>query len=188
MKSQMVHVTVALVAAVVGASATLWMARANGQPAPTGTPFTMPASMPGVTEPAAIAAQRAALTKSGGGEKAPIFSKVIDVSKLTARDTGAGTRRDLFDGPTVTLTNMEGHISTLRPGEMSHPPHQHVNEEAIFLTEGTLEVFIGGKTTVAHKGDVLYFSSMDWHNVRNVGTDVATYYVFNWSAPLKPNP
>ena len=52
--------------------------------------------------------------------------------------------------------------------------------------EGTLEVYINGKISTARKGDILFFASEDWHNVRNVGTEAALYYVFNWAAPLKP--
>ena len=191
MKPIYVHFTVALMAVATGVAVSLWMGRAMAQTAPVGRPFTMPASMPAVPEPAAITAQRAALTRPGGAGaegKPPVFSKVIEVSQLVARNTDVGTRRDLFDGPTVTLTNLEGHISTLKAGEMSHPPHQHINEECIVLMEGTLEVYINGKITTAHKGDILFFASEDWHNVRNVGTEAALYYVFNWAAALKPNP
>jgi quercetin dioxygenase-like cupin family protein len=51
-----------------------------------------------------------------------------------------------------------------------------------------VEVTINGKTTTAEKGDVLFFSTEDWHNVHNVGSVPAMYYVLNWSAPLKAPP
>ena len=119
--------------------------------------------------------------------KPRIPSQVIDVSKLATRDTGVGNRRDLFDAPTVTLNTLEGHISVLNVGQESHPPHQHANEEAIIMMEGQLEVYIQGKVTTAKKGDVLYFSSYDWHNVKNTGTVPAMYYVINWKTDATPN-
>jgi len=122
------------------------------------------------------------------GAKKPVPSQVIEFAKLADRNSSVGSRRDLFDGPTVTLSNLEGHISTLNPGQISHQPHQHVNEEMVVLIEGKLEVYINGNITQANKGDVLFFSSLDWHNVKNIGDTPATYYVLNWSAPPKAVP
>src|SRR5436190_20874295 len=118
MKPIYVHFTVALMAAATGAAVSLWMGHAAAQtalPQAASKPSTMPASMPAVPEPAAITAQRAALTRPSAAGKPPVFSSVIEVSKLAARNTDVGTRRDLFDGPTVTLNTLEGHISTLNP-------------------------------------------------------------------------
>jgi quercetin dioxygenase-like cupin family protein len=120
------------------------------------------------------------------GPRVPVASSVIDVAKLASRSSGVGSRRDLFDGPTVTLNNLEGHVTTLKPGAASHPPHQHVTEEIIVLLEGKLEVNVNDRKQVAETGAVLFFASNDLHNVRNVGTVPAVYYVFNWSAPPKP--
>jgi len=120
-----------------------------------------------------------------GGAKKDVVSQVIDVSKLAQRSSGVGTRRDLFDGPTITLNNMEGHISTLNVGEVSHQPHQHVNEELAILMEGKLDVSINDKHTTAEPGAVIFFASNDWHNVKSIGTVPAKYYVFNWGSPPK---
>ena len=122
------------------------------------------------------------------GPKALLPSQVAEFAKLAVRSSNVGSRRDLFDNPTITLNNLEAHISTLNPGEISHQPHQHANEEMVIMTEGKLEVYINGKITTAEKGDVLFFSSMDWHNVKSIGTVPAMYYVLNWSAPAKATP
>jgi quercetin dioxygenase-like cupin family protein len=187
MKPIHLNLAVALLAAAAGAVMTLGINHARGgEPAAT-KPFTMPASLPAVREPPAITAQRTALENRVGGRPS-VYSTVFDVAKLTARSSGVGTRRDLCDGPTVTLNELEMHISTLNPNEMSHAPHQHLNEEVVTMIEGTLEVTINGKAYTAHKGDVMFFAANDWHNVRNIGTEPALYYIVNWSAPLKPTP
>ena len=117
--------------------------------------------------------------------KKQVVSQVISYAALQPKTPG-GNQKSLFDGPTVTLNNMEGHITVLGAGQESHPPHQHINEETIVLIEGELDVAINGKVTPARKGDVLFFSSNDWHNVKNTGTTPATYYVFNWNSPVRP--
>ena len=131
----------------------------------------------GQAQPAAPAAAAAA--------KKQVLSQVISVAQLARRDTGVGNRRDMFDGPTVTLDTLEGHISVLNPGQTSHAPHQHINEEVIILMEGALDVSINGKISKAEKGDVFFFSSNDWHSVNNTGTVPAMYYVLNWKTPVR---
>jgi len=56
-------------------------------------------------------------------------SLVIDWDKLAVKPTKTGERRELFDAPTITLNNFEGHVTTIRPGEVPHPPHRHPDEE-----------------------------------------------------------
>lgn len=100
--------------------------------------------------------------------------------RLTPRETPNGARRDVVNRPTATLVKFQSHITTLNPGRVSHPPHQHALEELIFLKEGRLEVTINGQTFPASPGSVLFYASNDFHNVRNVGTTPATYIVVNF--------
>ena len=112
---------------------------------------------------------------------AKLGSTVFQYEKLAAKPTGVGERRDVFDGPTATFERFESHVSTLLPGKMSHPPHQHPQEEIILLREGTLDVTINGVTTRAGPGSLLFFASYDFHNVQNVGEVPAVYAVFNFT-------
>ena len=106
-------------------------------------------------------------------------SAVFDWTKLEAKPTGTGARREVTNLPTATLARFESHITTLNPGRMSHPPHRHPQEEFIILKEGTLDVSINGQVTRAGPGSLLFFASNDLHNVTNVGEQPATYLVFN---------
>ena len=85
--------------------------------------------------------------------------------------------RRWFLGTTHTGFNLEMHETILGPGEISHPPHQHVNEETIVIVEGTIDVFIAGKTETATAGSVTFFASNDLHNFRNIGSGPCRYYV-----------
>ncbi len=111
-------------------------------------------------------------------------STVFKFEDLPAKPTGNGERRDVTDAPTATFEKFESHITTLLPGKISHPPHQHPQEEVIILREGTLEVTINGVTTRAGAGSLLFFASNDFHNVKNVGDTPVTYFVFNFTTGL----
>lgn len=113
-----------------------------------------------------------------------VGSTVFDYARLKARPTGNGERRDVTDAPTATFERFECHITTLLPGRISHPPHQHPQEELIILRDGTLDVTINGVTTRAGAGSLLFFASNDFHNVKNVGETPATYFVFNFTSGL----
>ena len=114
---------------------------------------------------------------------ARLGSTVFNWEKLTAKATGLGERRDVADQPTATIERFECHISTLNPGQISHPPHRHPQEEFIILHTGTLDVFINGKVQRVGPGSLFFFASNDLHNVKNVGDTPATYFVFNLTTP-----
>jgi quercetin dioxygenase-like cupin family protein len=118
-----------------------------------------------------------AQTPTAGAAK--LGSTVFKWEDFVVKPTNVGERRDVVNLPTPTFERFESHISTLKPGLESHPPHRHPQEEFIVVKEGTLEVFINGKTQRAGAGSVFFFASNDLHNMRNVGTTPATYFVFN---------
>lgn len=95
--------------------------------------------------------------------------------------TNVGEVRSLCKTPTATLDELEMHVSTLNPGLMSHPPHRHVNEELIILSEGECETLSDGKWLKVGPGSVVFNASNSLHGFRNVGTAPATYHVINWS-------
>lgn len=119
---------------------------------------------------------------------APVTSRAVDFEKLAAKPTKTGERRELFDGPTATLTNFEGHITTLNPGESPHAPHQHPDEELIVVKTGTIEVNINGQRSRVGPGSVLFYASNDVHGITNVGTTPATYLVFRFMTAATPKP
>lgn len=112
---------------------------------------------------------------------AKLPSTVFHPETLAVKITPNGTRRDVTRTPTATLEVLESHLTVLKPGMMSHPPHRHPNEEMIILEDGTVEASINGKTRRAEKGSVFFFASNDLHNMTNVGTTPATYLVLNFT-------
>ena len=117
-----------------------------------------------------------ALAQSNG--KPVMHSCVFNWADLKAVPTKTGERRAVFDAPTPALANFECHITTLNPGEASHPPHLHADEEVMIIKEGTLEALQGDKTNIVTTGGIIFEASNELHGVRNTGTNRATYFVF----------
>ena len=117
-----------------------------------------------------------------------IGSTVFNWDTLKVQLTPNGERRDVANNPTPTLAVFESHITTLNPGRESHPPHRHPQEELIIVKEGTLEVHINGQTQIAGPGSTFFYASNDAHNVKNVGTTRATYWVINLATSVTHTP
>src|SRR5207237_6652462 len=96
-----------------------------------------------------------------------------------------GAVRQVVRERTPTLDELEIHISTLKPGQSPHAPHKHEHEELLIVKEGTLETFQNGATHRAGPGAIIFQASNELHNVTNVGTAPATYYVIGWESPKK---
>jgi quercetin dioxygenase-like cupin family protein len=113
-------------------------------------------------------------------------SAVFEWNSLVAKPNNVGAVRSVFRGPTATLKELEMHITTLNPGETSHPPHKHPNEELIVIREGTVETLSNGEWKRLGPGSVIFNASNELHGLKNVGTTAATYHVINWKTDLTP--
>jgi quercetin dioxygenase-like cupin family protein len=114
----------------------------------------------------------------------PLGTTFVDWDSLVPRYTPVGLSRAVFDNPTPTLPKLEVHITTLRPGMLSHAVHHHAWEEMLLIKEGDVEVSINGQKHRAGPGYLIFFASHDPHNLKNVGDTEATYYVINFVSNL----
>jgi quercetin dioxygenase-like cupin family protein len=112
-----------------------------------------------------------------------MHSRVFDWNTLAVEKTAVGETRSVVRAPTMTLDELEMHITTLNPGETSHAPHQHPNEELIIVREGTVETLSQGEWKRLGPGSIIFNASNELHGIRNVGTTRATYHVINWTSP-----
>jgi quercetin dioxygenase-like cupin family protein len=116
-------------------------------------------------------------------ETAIMQSAVFDWNTITEKKTDVGSVRQFFRSPTATLDELECHVTTLNPGQTSHPPHKHPNEELVIVREGTVEVLSNGEWKRLGPGSVIFNASNQLHGLRNVGSGTATYHVINWASP-----
>jgi XRE family transcriptional regulator, regulator of sulfur utilization len=112
-----------------------------------------------------------------------LHSTVFDWNAMEAKKTAVGETRQVVRSPTVTLDELEMHVTTLNPGQTSHPPHQHPNEELIIIREGTVETLSHGEWKKLGPGSIIFNASNEPHAIRNVGTAPTTYHVVNWTSP-----
>src|SRR5271167_4483822 len=101
------------------------------------------------------------------------------IEKLPVLTNGQNKQRRMFTGKTHTGFKMESHQSDIAPGEVNHPPHQHLREEMMLVRLGTMELTISGKPLRLGPGDVGFIGSNEIHNAKNVGTIRAEYFIVN---------
>ena len=136
----------------------------------------------GLLAVAATMGARAAMDAAG-----PVIGEsVYDWNKMVVKKTPIGETRQVLRGPTATLDELEMHVTTLNPGEASHPPHKHPNEELIILDKGTVEALINDSWVRVGAGSVILNASNVMHGLRNVGDTQAQYHVVNWRTDKTP--
>src|SRR5665213_3331884 len=109
-------------------------------------------------------------------DSANLSSSVFDWNTIKVEQTKTGEKRQFINSPTATLDNLEVHVTTLKPGEMAHQPHQHPEEEMTIVKEGTIEVLVNGKLKRVGVGSVVFQAANQLHSIKNVGTTNATYF------------
>lgn len=122
----------------------------------------------------------AAVSSSAQAPSTKLPSKVFVFEDIPVRNSGPegqNRSRKVMEGSTHGGFYIESHITQLAPGLSPHTPHRHVHEEILMLREGTLDVYIEGKITRATAGSVCYMGSNEEHNVKNVGTTPAMYFI-----------
>ena len=113
-------------------------------------------------------------------EKLPVMkTQQFVYDKLPVTTNGQNRQRRMFTAKTHTGFKMESHSSDIAPGEVNHPPHQHLREEMMLVREGTMELTIAGKAYRLGPGDVGVIGSNELHNAKNVGTGRAVYFIVN---------
>lgn len=109
-------------------------------------------------------------------------SAIFDWNQIPVEHEEVRSVRQFFQAPTATLAELELHVSTLKPGDTSHAPHRHENEELVIVKEGTVEALVNGEQKRVGPGSVIFIASNELHGIRNVGDGPATYHVINWKS------
>ena len=112
---------------------------------------------------------------------APLKSAVVTAGQAVVADSGAwGEFRKQFGGPTSATADVLSGYLDLKPGAEPHPPHQHADEEFLYIVEGSGEWYLNGKTSPAKTGDVLYTAPNDMHGIKNTGSKTLRFFVAKW--------
>jgi mannose-6-phosphate isomerase-like protein (cupin superfamily) len=113
-------------------------------------------------------------------EKLPVMrTQHFKYDELPVTTNGQNRQKRMFTAKTHTGFKIESHQSDIAPGEVNHPPHQHLREEMMLIREGVMELTIAGKPYRLGAGDVGVIGSNELHNAKNVGTTRAVYFIVN---------
>jgi XRE family transcriptional regulator, regulator of sulfur utilization len=112
-----------------------------------------------------------------------LHSSVFNWADSKPEATKYGARRQVFDSRTAILSQLEVHVTTLKPGEMPHARHHHPAEELIIVKEGSLEAVQNTTTNQAGPGAVVFEASNEYHSLRNISQAPTTYYVIKFLPP-----
>ena len=127
-----------------------------------------------------IASNAAPAAADNSVEKLPVMkTRSYVYNELPVTTNGQNKQRRMFTAKTHTGFKMESHQSDIAPGEVNHPPHQHLREEMMLVRLGTMELTISGKPYRLGPGDVGVIGSNEIHNAKNVGTTRAEYFIVN---------
>jgi mannose-6-phosphate isomerase-like protein (cupin superfamily) len=130
--------------------------------------------------PAQTTTQANAPAAADGIEKLPVLkTHAYLYNELPVTTNGQNKQRRMFTGKTHTGFKMESHQSDIAPGQVNHPPHQHLREEMMLVRIGTMELTISGKPLRLGPGDVGFIGSNEIHNAKNVGNVRAEYFIVN---------
>jgi quercetin dioxygenase-like cupin family protein len=134
----------------------------------------------GVTFLGAIVIAGAAYALGVAQGSAPLKSAVVPMAKTTIADSGAwGAFHKHLGGATQATADVLSGVVELKAGAEPHPPHQHVDEEFLYVLEGSGTWFLNGKEIPAKTGDVLYTAPNDIHGIR-AGAGPLKFFVAKW--------
>ena len=110
----------------------------------------------------------------------PWADAVYDLEQGKTAQEPFGSATLYFEGKTQELSYLVAGSVVLNPGQEPHPPHQHPEEEFLFIGEGTGEILIDGKTKAVGAGSVMFSKGDSLHGVKNTGTVPMRFYYFKW--------
>lgn len=122
----------------------------------------------------------ASLAAAATGSNIP--DAVVTESQATLSKENGQDVHIYFDGATPQLHSFTAGNLRLMPGMSPHPPHQHPEEEILFITEGTGEVTIEGKPHKVSAGSAMFCEANKLHGITNTGSAPLLFYFCKWKA------
>ena len=102
----------------------------------TASAQTTPTAAPGAPAPAP------------GVEQLPVMkTRAFRFAELPVTTNGKNHQRRMFTDKTHTGFKISSHQTDVAPGEVNHPPHQHLREEMMLIREGTIELTVAAGLT-----------------------------------------
>jgi mannose-6-phosphate isomerase-like protein (cupin superfamily) len=115
------------------------------------------------------------LPKPNSGQST-LQSHTYRFEDLTSQKEANATFRPILDGMTRNGVHLHVHEVFLLPGSSPQHAHHHQQEEMFLVSEGEVQVTIGGNVTKLGPGSAAFVAAGDQHQIANVGTRPAQYF------------
>ena len=107
-------------------------------------------------------------------------SFIVDWNDIPFHEQDKGGVRQYFKRSTAMCDYFDMHVTTLKAGLKSHPPHTHRAAEIILMMDGDTQMQIGNGFYKGSKGDVYFVTSEILHGIQNIGSTSAMYFAIQW--------
>ena len=104
----------------------------------------------------------------------------LDWNEVPFQPHDKGGVRRMFDRATAMTKRFEMHVTTLKNGLSSHPPHTHRAAEILIMVNNSAESSVNGKLYPNTLGDLTYLESNVPHNITNTTQKPCTYFAFQF--------
>ena len=122
--------------------------------------------------PANLSAEDSASTN-----KKNIQSGIVSFENTHKTPYEASVFHTYFYGETIGTKDTIVGLAVIEANNEIHPPHQHAEEEYLYIVEGSGEWTLNGVKTPAKKGDVLYVAPWDVHGIFNTGKVPMKFFI-----------
>ena len=106
-----------------------------------------------------------------------IQSGVVSFENTHKTSYEASVFHTYFSGETIGTKDTIVGVAVIEANNEIHPPHQHADEEYLYIVEGSGEWTLNGVKTPAKKGDVLYVAPWDMHGIYNTGNVPMKFFI-----------
>jgi mannose-6-phosphate isomerase-like protein (cupin superfamily) len=113
------------------------------------------------------------------GKRLPNTTLNLSDVKVTPADyegKPTGKAAVYFDGESASLKNLQVGRFLLNAGSEPHPPHRHVDEELLIVSQGTGEMYTNGKTYPIKPGAIMYCDPNVEHGIKNTGKQPLEFF------------
>lgn len=104
----------------------------------------------------------------------------VDWNDVPFQPHDKGGIRRMFDRPTAMTKRFEMHVTMLKQGLWSHPPHTHRAAEFLLMVDNSSQESIDGKLFPATVGDLIFLESNVPHALQNITRGSCTYVAFQF--------
>ncbi|WP_338869669.1 cupin domain-containing protein [Spirosoma sp. SC4-14] len=104
----------------------------------------------------------------------------VDWAEVPFQAHAQGGIRRMFDRATAMTKRFEMHVTTLKQGLWSHPPHTHRAAEILLMIHNNAQESINGALLPARTGDLIFLESNVPHAIQNTSQGNCTYFAFQF--------